>query len=179
MLIKRSGITRKMFAENIGMSYSTLLTILRNGIETASFENVVKICDGLGVPIEIMRQDYIKPNPLEYLKNAGLLLGECGEEAIQEYQKMLEYIIFKHCNKKEEIIEEQDESDDDNTIYLKTTVDGKDIQKGKIDDSPAMKGVLEQAQKLKEEYAKAQLAGKLSSGSIRAASVIAPPRKLE
>ena len=39
------------FTFNIGLPYSTLSTILKNGIMTANISNVVKICDALNIKI--------------------------------------------------------------------------------------------------------------------------------
>ena len=40
--------TRKDFAKKIGMPYSTLLSILKN-VGGASVDNIIKICNGLGI----------------------------------------------------------------------------------------------------------------------------------
>ena len=40
------------FTFNIGLPYSTLSTILKNGIMTANISNVVKICNALSIKID-------------------------------------------------------------------------------------------------------------------------------
>ena len=52
-LIKSKGLTIKEFAKNIDMPYSALLAILNEGkIGSASVDNVIQICKGLGITIQ-------------------------------------------------------------------------------------------------------------------------------
>ena len=42
----------KAFSESIGMAYTTIRSILNRGIMNAKMENIIKICDGLGIKPE-------------------------------------------------------------------------------------------------------------------------------
>lgn len=42
----------KAFADSIGMAYTTIRSILDRGIMNAKMENIIKICDGLGIKPE-------------------------------------------------------------------------------------------------------------------------------
>lgn len=50
-LISEKGFNIKSFAAEIGMPYSTLLTMLNGSIGGASVDNVIKICKGLNITI--------------------------------------------------------------------------------------------------------------------------------
>lgn len=51
LIILKYGSLRE-FTFNIGLPYSTLSTILKNGIMTANISNVVKICNALSIKID-------------------------------------------------------------------------------------------------------------------------------
>lgn len=51
LIILKYGSLRE-FTFNIGLPYSTLSTILKNGIMTANISNVVKICNALNIKID-------------------------------------------------------------------------------------------------------------------------------
>lgn len=50
ILLKYASL--REFTFNIGLPYSTLSTILKNGIMTANISNVVKICNALSIKID-------------------------------------------------------------------------------------------------------------------------------
>ncbi|WP_455078358.1 helix-turn-helix domain-containing protein [Peptostreptococcus stomatis] len=51
LILLKYGSLRE-FTFNIGLPYSTLSTILKNGIMTANISNVVKICNTLSIKID-------------------------------------------------------------------------------------------------------------------------------
>lgn len=51
-LIEETGMTMKGFAENVGIPYTTLYSILERGVGKASIDNVLKICKALGITTE-------------------------------------------------------------------------------------------------------------------------------
>lgn len=51
LILLKYGSLRE-FTFNIGLPYSTLSTILKNGIMTANISNVVKICNALSIKID-------------------------------------------------------------------------------------------------------------------------------
>jgi len=51
-LIKSRGFSIKSFAKYIGLPYTTLLGMLKNGLGGAAVDSVIKICVGLGIQVE-------------------------------------------------------------------------------------------------------------------------------
>lgn len=51
-LIKKKGYNVREFSAVCGIPYSTLLTILKNGVSRASVDNVIKICKGLEIRVD-------------------------------------------------------------------------------------------------------------------------------
>lgn len=52
--IKSQGYNLKDFAAKIGMPYTTLLSIVNKSVGGASLDNVIKICNGLNINIEML-----------------------------------------------------------------------------------------------------------------------------
>lgn len=46
------GISIKSFARNVGLPYTTLLSMLKNGLGGASVDNAIKLCRGLNITID-------------------------------------------------------------------------------------------------------------------------------
>ena len=55
-LIKESGYSIRSFALKCGIPESTLYTILKNGVGRASVNNVVLVCQNLGIRVEYLNQ---------------------------------------------------------------------------------------------------------------------------
>ncbi|RZT02847.1 helix-turn-helix domain-containing protein [Cuneatibacter caecimuris] len=55
-LIKESGYSIRSFALKCGIPESTLYTILKNGVGRASVNNVVLVCQNLGIRVEDLNQ---------------------------------------------------------------------------------------------------------------------------
>jgi repressor LexA len=51
-LIDEKGISRRAFAEKIGIPPTTLQSMLSRGVGKASIDNVIKVCKGLGIDVE-------------------------------------------------------------------------------------------------------------------------------
>lgn len=49
----------RAFTKNIGMPYTTLVSILKRGIGNTSVDNILKICKYLGIPPESLYEDDI------------------------------------------------------------------------------------------------------------------------
>ena len=60
MIIDRFGSVFR-FSEVVGLSNSTVATILLRGIHKASIDNVLKICKALGISADELAQDNIVP----------------------------------------------------------------------------------------------------------------------
>jgi len=54
--IKEKGFTLKDYAKHIGMPYSSLLSMLSGNLGGASLENVIKICNGLGISLSSLQK---------------------------------------------------------------------------------------------------------------------------
>ena len=61
-LIANNGYTVKSFAEEINMPYSTLRSILNGSIGGAAVDNVIKICQGLGITISELQEYDLSSN---------------------------------------------------------------------------------------------------------------------
>ena len=55
-LIKEQGYSLKAFAEKCGLPYTTLNGILKNGVGRASVDNVIQICQTLGITVEELEE---------------------------------------------------------------------------------------------------------------------------
>lgn len=66
--------TQKQFADAIKMPTSTLSVILDRGIMSASFENVIKICNGLHIPVTMLvpKSNIIRTNEKAYIESQDL-----------------------------------------------------------------------------------------------------------
>ena len=49
----------RAFTKNIGMPYTTIVSILKRGIGNTSVDNILKICKHLGIPPESLYEDDI------------------------------------------------------------------------------------------------------------------------
>lgn len=54
----------KLFAEEIKIPYTTLVTMLNKGINRSSVDNVIKVCKALGLNINALADEALKPDPL-------------------------------------------------------------------------------------------------------------------
>ncbi len=55
-LIKEQGYSLKAFAQKCGLPYTTLYGIMKNGVGRASVDNVMQICQTLGITIESLEE---------------------------------------------------------------------------------------------------------------------------
>lgn len=53
-LIKEKGYSLKAFAEKCQIPYTTLYTMLKNGVGKASVNTVITVCKNLGITVEQM-----------------------------------------------------------------------------------------------------------------------------
>lgn len=86
-LIKDNGFTIKVFAQRIGMPYSTLLTMLNEEkLGKAAVDNVIKICKGLNITIQELQS--VQEMDVWFSKN--LILSEHEKKLIINYRKKAE-----------------------------------------------------------------------------------------
>lgn len=55
-LIEKKGISKRAFAEEIGLPPTTLQSMLERGVGKASIDNVFKVCRGLGITTEQLEE---------------------------------------------------------------------------------------------------------------------------
>ncbi|MCM3527880.1 helix-turn-helix domain-containing protein [Cytobacillus oceanisediminis] len=94
-LIDETGLSKKAFAEKIGLPPTTLRSMLQRGIGNATVDNVIKVCKGLGITTDDLEKmaknqtdsNILKEEPAEYLPT----LNAKDEKDIQiELQKMID-----------------------------------------------------------------------------------------
>ncbi len=89
-LIKESGYNLKSFAEKCGIPYTTLYGIMKNGVGRASVDNVIIICENLGITVEElneMAKGASKKQCIPSYEDVELLIARNGKEFSTE-QKM-------------------------------------------------------------------------------------------
>lgn len=68
-LIQKQNYTYKSFAASINIPYTTLLSMLKNGLGGAAIDNVIKVCRGLHITVEELQkvEDPFTDTPTFYL----------------------------------------------------------------------------------------------------------------
>lgn len=88
-LIDESGMSKKAFAEKIGIPPTTLRSMLDRGIGKATVDNVIKVCKGLGITTEDLEEMANGSTPTD--KKELPELNKKDERDIQkELQRMIE-----------------------------------------------------------------------------------------
>lgn len=90
-LILETGLSKKAFAEKIGIPPTTLRSMLDRGIGNASVDNVIKVCRGLGITtdqLELMANDEKTENGKEHSLPA--LTAKDERDIQKELQKMID-----------------------------------------------------------------------------------------
>lgn len=105
-LIKDQGYNFKEFANRINIPYTTLMTMLNRSIGGAAIDNVIKVCNGLGISIADLQDndstDKIYPTEKSMLQKYRAL-DEHGKE-VTDYILNSEYA---RCASSQEIKEER------------------------------------------------------------------------
>lgn len=84
------------FTIDTGMPYSTLDTILKRGIRNASIDNILKICQTLGISTDALVNGKIEPVYNETQTLAAHFDGdEYTEEELNEIQQFAEFVKNK------------------------------------------------------------------------------------
>lgn len=111
-LIGKTGLSKKAFAEKIGLPPTTLRSMLERGIGNAAVDNVIKVCRGLGITVD----ELDKMAKVQELKIDNSL-PELNKKDETSIQKELEKIINDLSNESSyaafdgHSIEEIDEED--------------------------------------------------------------------
>jgi plasmid maintenance system antidote protein VapI len=112
-LIDETGLSKKAFAEQIGLPPTTLRSMLQRGVGKASVDNVIKVCKGLGITTEEL-EEMAKGEKLHKSEDELPELNEKDERDIQkELQRMIEGVSTNsgYAAFDGETLEEIDEED--------------------------------------------------------------------
>lgn len=85
-LIKETGLSKKAFAEKIGVPPTTLRSMLDRGIGNASIDNVIKVCEGLGITTD----ELVKMAEGQSVKKEIELTPKDEKDIQKELQKMIQ-----------------------------------------------------------------------------------------
>jgi transcriptional regulator with XRE-family HTH domain len=89
-LIDETGLSKKAFAEKIGLPPTTLRSMLQRGIGNASVDNVIKVCKGLGITTEEL-EEMAKGKKLHKKEESLPELNQKDEKSIQkELQRIID-----------------------------------------------------------------------------------------
>lgn len=99
-LIKEKGYSKRAFAEKVGIPPTTLQSMLVRGIGRASVDNVIKICQALGITVEELKRLAGEGEDIKTLA-AHHEGEEWTEEELEEIERFKEFIRSKR-NKKEQ-----------------------------------------------------------------------------
>jgi transcriptional regulator with XRE-family HTH domain len=131
-LIGNTGLSKKAFAEKIGVPPTTLRSMLERGIGNASVDNVIKVCRGVGITIEELEQMSNKQKT-----NTKEDLPQLNKRDERDIQKDLEKIINDLSNQ---------------NGYA--AFDGQDIEHMDEEDKELLKQSLEQSLRIAKAIAK-------------------------
>ena len=85
-LIKETGLSKKAFAEKIGVPPTTLRSMLDRGIGNASIDNVIKVCEGLGITTD----ELVKMAEGQSINKVIELTPKDERDIQKELQKMIQ-----------------------------------------------------------------------------------------
>jgi transcriptional regulator with XRE-family HTH domain len=112
-LIDEAGLSKKAFAEKIGLPPTTLRSMLQRGVGNASVDNVIKVCRGLGITTDELEEMANGERESKSENNLPELNFKDEKDIQKELQKMIEglssnsgYAAFDGEN-----IEDMDEED--------------------------------------------------------------------
>lgn len=99
-LIDEKYPNTKAFAEQIGIPYTTLKSMLKRGIGNATIDNVLKVCKGLGITTEQLEKLAAGKDDIETIA-AHHDNDDWTEEELEEIRKFKEFVRAKRKNKQE------------------------------------------------------------------------------
>ena len=92
-LIKNTGMSIKAFSQKCGIPYTTLYTILKNGVSKASVDTILTVCQELNITIEELEE--LAKGKKEYtIKNALTKYFEGEEFTKEEQNEILQFAEF-------------------------------------------------------------------------------------
>lgn len=93
-LILQREPSLKSFAASIGMPYTTLLGMLKNGLGGAAVDNVIRVCRALGITVEdLLRVEDIAeaPEPFSLSEHERALI--CSYRSRVQYQPAIDLLL--------------------------------------------------------------------------------------
>lgn len=149
-LIKEKGYSLRQFSNLIDIPYTTLITMLQNGIEKSNVNNVNKVLNGIGLSIDDLNIN--KDNPYLFDVETGVnkvpLIGRIAagfpifaEENIEDYFKIDSSINADFCLriKGQSMIEAGINDDDIVFIKKQETLENGQIGAILIEDEATLK----------------------------------------
>lgn len=100
-LIADSGLSKKAFAEKIGLPPTTLRSMLSRGVGNASVDNVIKVCKGLGITTDQL--EYLESDDNGEIKTIAAHHDDedWTEEELEEIRRFKEFVKSKRKNNQE------------------------------------------------------------------------------
>ncbi|MFJ9204096.1 XRE family transcriptional regulator [Bacillus velezensis] len=100
-LIADSGLSKKAFAEKIGLPPTTLRSMLSRGVGNASVDNVIKVCKGLGITTDQLED--LAGNDNDEIKTIAAHHDDedWTEEELEEIRRFKEFVKSKRKNNQE------------------------------------------------------------------------------
>ncbi len=74
----------RAFAEEIDVPYSTLDTMLKNGVENSRFSLIARVCDGLGIGLSQLQQGKILPDQ----RRASAVISSAEQHHMIQYRAL-------------------------------------------------------------------------------------------
>nr|WP_082672880.1 helix-turn-helix transcriptional regulator [Paenibacillus senegalimassiliensis] len=95
-LIEEKGLSRRAFAEEIGIPATTLQSMITRGVGKASVDNVIKVCRGLGITTDDLERmaeaGVASPRDIPETIAAHFDGEEYTEDELEEILKYAHYI---------------------------------------------------------------------------------------
>lgn len=96
-LIKDKGYNLKTFAQKCNLPYTTLYSIIKNGVGRASVDNVMVICQNLDLTIEDLNQmaggsSSVQINQPDYKNLHQMIARNKGNLSIQEKMELIKLL---------------------------------------------------------------------------------------
>lgn len=88
-LIKDTGMSIKAFSVKCGIPYTTLYTILKNGVGKASMDNILLICKNLGITVEQLCEMDNCDKSDDGFENMKMLIARNGKNMTDEEKMQL------------------------------------------------------------------------------------------
>lgn len=95
-LIINTGLSKKAFAERIGLPPTTLRSMLERGIGNATVDNVIKVCRGVGITTEELEEMAHGEKPTTTDDQLPVLNSKDERNIQKELQRMIDGLEGKN-----------------------------------------------------------------------------------